>query len=112
MSHDYAPLPSQEGTELRRRGAVAAGVGDGFTFYAVDGGAAAAGACSLRSILLRVSAAARSKYGVALLIVVLVAGAFVAYSSARLSLDAALQQKADNRVCCCTARAPHVVRAC
>ena len=97
MSHDYAPVPSQDGHELRRRSNVSDGVGEGFSLYAVSSEPPPS-KWSLGLVLRRISACARSKYGVALLVILLLTAAFVAYSLARKSLDAELSEKAINHV--------------
>jgi hypothetical protein len=90
MSHDYAPLPSQDGTELRRRSHVADGVGQGFSLYAVSTAEPALGS-SLQSVLRRVLACVRRSGGAAvaaLVVTVLLLGAVYFYSLARTSFAA------------------------
>jgi hypothetical protein len=98
MSHDYAPLPS-DGFELRRRAQshVADGVGEGFSLYAVSTEPQPA-AWKLGVMLRRISACARSKWGAAVLVVVLLAGACVAYSWTRTALDDDAGERAVNHV--------------
>jgi hypothetical protein len=101
MSHDYAPLPSQDGTELRRRSHVSDGVGEGFSLYTVSSSPPATDS-SLRSMPRRawacVRALASSAAAVALLVASLLVGAFYFYSLARSSLDTELSEKQMNHV--------------
>ena len=97
MSHDYAPVSSHDSFELRRRTNASDGVGEGFSLYAVSSEPPPS-KWSLAMALRRISACARSKYGAALLLLLLLTGAYIAYSLARTSLDAELSEKAIRHV--------------
>ena len=105
MSHDYEPVSSQDGFELRRRSVISDGIGEGFSLYAVSSDPAVK-RWSAASILRAVWAGVRSKCGVAVLLLLLLGGAGIAYSLARKSLDADLSEKAISHVRLLSLQAP------
>jgi uncharacterized membrane protein YedE/YeeE len=100
MAFEYAPLPSQEGTELRRRSAVADGVGVGFSLYTVSNEPPLSSEWSLRAFLRRILAVVRSRYVVAFIGLLILTGAILFYSIARKALDEDIETKAVNHVRC------------
>jgi hypothetical protein len=95
MSNDYSPLPSHEGFELRRRSVVSEGVGEGFSLYSVNHDNKR---WSLPAITRRLWSALRTKFGAALLVALLLVGAFVARSWDRTALDIEENNKAISHV--------------